>query len=152
MQALRTDDYQRLERLARAWLRQHALEYKDSAQRNPALGVDALCFQAFENELVGVLVTPLSLSLIILPCDDGNDADIGDTSSANRRIVTLPSGQYAFMPVTLADLGQRLWRCELLDDMSSLDGPDEACRLAQRVMQRVMTPTTVSAAVDRDNH
>ncbi|MCG7598530.1 [NiFe]-hydrogenase assembly chaperone HybE [Halomonas sp. McH1-25] len=139
MQALGGEDYQRLERLAREWLKEHALEYKTAERRNPSLGVDALCFQAMGDDLIGVLVTPVALSLVVLPARS-QDSLGDDTVNADRRIVTLPSGRYAFMPVSLAAGRERLWCCELLDDMSALHGPDEASRLAQRVMQRVMSP------------
>jgi [NiFe] hydrogenase assembly HybE family chaperone len=138
MQALSVEDYQRLEHLAQEWLKQHALEYKTASGRNPSLGVDALCFQAMGDDLIGVLVTPVSLSLALLPARVEDSAD-DDRVSADRRIVTLPSGRYAFIPVSLAEGRERLWCCELLDDMSALHGPDEASRLAQRVMQRVMS-------------
>ena len=137
MQALGIEDYRRLERLAREWLKQHAAEYKAAANRNSSLGVDALCFQAMGDELIGVLVTPLSLSLVVLP---GRSSPNEPNDAAYRRIVTLPSGQYAFLPTILSEGGEQLWYCKLLDDMAALQGPGEACRLAQRVMQRVMTP------------
>lgn len=140
MQALSPQQYQWLERLAQAYLRRHAHEYKVAAGRNPHLAVDALCFQRHDGEMLGALVTPLSLSLVLVPWEVLDEAPPDDDSqNAARRIVRLPSGRYPFVREVL-DGGEVLWRCELLDDLSTLSGPEDASRLAQQLMQRVMAP------------
>lgn len=160
MQALSPQQYQWLERLAQAYLRRHAHEYKTAPGRNPHLAVDALCFQRHDGAMLGALVTPLSLSLALVPWealdgaqpdDDSQNAargngarrDAAQRSAARRdaahRIVRLPSGRYPFVREVL-DGGEVLWRCELLDDLSTLSGPEDASRLAQQLMQRVMAP------------
>ena len=51
----------------------------------------------------------------------------------------LPSGSYLFTAEVL-EQGVWLWRCELLDDLSDLASREEGSRLAQRLMDKVMTP------------
>ncbi|MEC9484199.1 MAG: [NiFe]-hydrogenase assembly chaperone HybE [Halomonas sp.] len=141
MQALGPDHYRRLERLARAYRREHAPEYEATRRANPRLEVDALCFQRLEDELLGVLVTPCSLSLVLVAPSPGQPPAGG----SDRRIVCLPGGRYAFVRECLESEDDCLWRCEVLDDLSALEGRGEAGRLAQRLMQCVMMPDEPSS-------
>jgi len=146
MQSLSPEQYERLRRLAVAWQRHQGEALKGMAGYNPRLAVDALCFQALEATspdgteaayLAGALVTPVSLSLVLVPVEE---AAVPPESSERQRF-TLPSGRYPFTAECLAD-SLWLWRCELLDDLSDLDSMQEASRLAQQLMERVMTPET----------
>ncbi|MFC3285362.1 [NiFe]-hydrogenase assembly chaperone HybE [Litchfieldella rifensis] len=143
MQALGVEQYARLQRLARGYQHRHAQAIKRSSERNPRLGVDALCFQPLPGqhrdgdvgeELVGALITPLSLSLAIVPPP-------GEAMPAEgqRRLVSLPGGRYPFHAEPIDD-ETWLWRCPLLDDLSDLDSLQDANRLAQHLLERVMTP------------
>ncbi|GHA85915.1 hypothetical protein GCM10007159_03850 [Modicisalibacter luteus] len=71
---------------------------------------------AMGDGLIGVLVTSVALSLLMLSARVGNSED-GATVSADRRIVTLHSGQYALIPVPLDAERARLRCCESIDDM-----------------------------------
>ncbi|MCG6657067.1 [NiFe]-hydrogenase assembly chaperone HybE [Halomonas campisalis] len=140
MQALSPEQYERLRDLASAWQHQQGRHLKEAPHTNPRLGVDALCFQRWSFEggdehLVGALVTPLSLSLVLVPVD----AEVVAPAQGERQLFTLPSGRYAFQAERLAS-PLWLWRCELMDDLSDLASRQEASRLAQRLMDRVMTP------------
>lgn len=130
MQALSPEQYQQLEQLTQAYLREHAHEYKVATGCNPRLGVDALCFVQHDQGLLGAMITPVSLSLVLVPGPETAGADA-------RRIVSLPSGDYPFEREELAS-GEILWRCELLNDLAWLRGAEEASRLAQQLMRRVM--------------
>lgn len=134
MQALSGDQYERLTRLAAAYQQRHADDFKTAPRRNPHLSVDALCFQQHGDALIGVLITPLALLLVRIALAE----EEGEVKSGDRRIVELPSGRYVLSAECLAvDV---MWQCELLDDLCALSGPMEASRLAQQVMERVMTP------------
>ncbi|WP_185827454.1 [NiFe]-hydrogenase assembly chaperone HybE [Halomonas nitroreducens] len=138
MQALTAEQYARLQQLARAWERRHLKAAKAEARYNPRLGVDALCFQPHALEegrevLIGALITPLSLSLILVPVRDEPPA-----APETRQRVSLPSGDYPFCPLALEDQ-PGLWACELLDDLSDVGSLQEGSRLAQQLMERVMT-------------
>ncbi|MHB0775561.1 [NiFe]-hydrogenase assembly chaperone HybE [Halomonas sp. WWR20] len=141
MQSLSLRHYSRLRHLASCYTGQHAAEHKHGERRNPRLGVDALCFQWHFEELLGVLMTPLSLSLVLVePLSSPADTDKAKAKAVEDRVVALPSGNYPMRGEWVVGDGA-LWRCELLDDLRELDGMLEASRLAQRLMQQVMTPT-----------
>jgi len=136
--------YQRLEEMARIWKKHQGGDaLRGAAGANPRLDVDALCFQvhALEGDdaptlLVGALISPVSLSLVMAPLF-GSDA--APTAGAQQTF-KLPSGSYPFIAEVLEE-GVWLWRCELLDDLSDVDSREEGSRLAQRLMDKVMTPS-----------
>ncbi|WP_170064087.1 [NiFe]-hydrogenase assembly chaperone HybE [Halomonas heilongjiangensis] len=132
MQALSPEQYARLRELADAWTGRHLKAAKRDPRFNPRLTADALCFQRHGDHLLGALVTPLSLSLVLLP-------EASPPPAQSTRRVSLPSGDYAFRAEQL-DETLWLWRCELLDDLSDLGSREAASRLAQQLMERVMAP------------
>lgn len=146
MQALTPEQYERLRDLAAAWQQQQqGRSLKASPHYNPRLSVDALCFQALPmgdagHEVVaylaGALVTPVSLSLVLVPAEKSAPPP----EPGVRRHFILPSGRYPFVAESLVD-SLWLWRCELMDDLSDLDSLQEASRLAQQMMNKVMAPT-----------
>ena len=135
--------YQRLEEMAQAWKQAQGGEaLRSIAGANPRLDVDALCFQLYSADessgpsmLVGALISPVSLSLVLFPLFASDAAP----AAGERRAFALPSGRYPFVAEVL-DEGVWLWRCELLDDLSDLTSREEGSRLAQRLMDQVMTP------------
>lgn len=140
MQALSPEQYDRLRGLATAWSHRHLKAAKAEARFNPRLVADALCFQCHREEegetlLVGALITPLSLSLAVLP----SAPDVRAPPEGSVRRVRLPSGEYA-LDVERLDDGLWLWRRELLDDLGDVGSREQASRLAQQLMERVMTP------------
>lgn len=157
MQALSAEQYARLGRLAEAWTRRYLKDAKGRPHFNPRLGVDALCFQAHQlpegrRGLLGALVTPVSLSLALVVDDEA-----APPSVEPRLTLELPSGRYPFAWEPLGEGGEGrhsendgndggteepagCWRCELLTDLSDLDSRQAASRLAQQLMERVMTP------------
>ncbi|MBS9402632.1 [NiFe]-hydrogenase assembly chaperone HybE [Halomonas sp. TRM85114] len=135
MQSLSPEQYGRLRQFADAWTRRHLKSAKRDPHFNPRLGVDALCFQPVDNQLLGALITPLSLSLAMLPQDS---AALVPDNGATRH-VALPSGGYDFVAERL-EVGIWWWRCQVLDDLSDIESLQQASRLAQQLMERVMTP------------
>lgn len=134
MQVLSPEQYGRLRQLADAWTRRHFKSAKREPHFNPRLGADALCFQPVGDELLGALLTPVSLSLVMLPQDPG--LLVPDDGGARR--VELPSGGYMFV-VERLEPGIRFWRCQVLDDLSDVESLQQASRLAQQLMERIMT-------------
>ncbi|MDI5984967.1 [NiFe]-hydrogenase assembly chaperone HybE [Halomonas sp. M4R5S39] len=134
MQALSPEQYVRLRELADAWAGRHLKAAKRDPRFNPRLTADALCFQRHGDHLLGALVTPLSLSLVLLP-----EASSPPPAEQRTRRVSLPSGDYGFRAEHLGET-LWLWRCELLDDLSDLASREAASRLAQQLMERVMAP------------
>jgi len=141
MQLPTFEEYEQITELAR--------DYRDSQIRllkrepvfNPRLGVDGLCFQRGQFEglegtgLIGALITPCALWLVAIP---------GNASShvwQDSLLISLPSGAYRFVLQPLQD-GQGCYMCRILDDLSDLQTMQEAAQLAQRLMERIMTPAT----------
>lgn len=157
MQALSAAQYARLGHLAEAWTRRYLKDAKTEPHFNPRLAVDALCFQPQplpdgRRGLLGALVTPVSLSLTLVVDDQA-----APPPDEPRLTLALPSGRYPFAWEPLGDTrdGRHgvsdgndggeggpagCWRCELLEDLSDLDSRQAASRLAQQLMERVMTP------------
>ncbi|MDT8878110.1 [NiFe]-hydrogenase assembly chaperone HybE [Halomonas saccharevitans] len=164
MQAMSAEQYARLGRLAEAWTRRYLKDAKGEAHFNPRLGVDALCFQPHllpdgRRGLLGALVTPVSLSLALVVDDEA-----APPLAEPRLTLALPSGRYPFAWEPLSDSSadshderrvdgdaegkgalEGCWRCELLEDISDLDSRQAASRLAQQLMERVMTPSAPDA-------
>ncbi|MGJ7461785.1 [NiFe]-hydrogenase assembly chaperone HybE [Halomonas sp. MA07-2] len=138
MHALTPEHYARLRRLAEAWTHAHLREAKAAPLFNPRLAADALCFQHHDDpvlgeQMVGALVTPVSLWLVMVPASEmGEPTEVG-----RRHWLTLPSGDY---PLETVLLGETQWcrRLVILDDLSDVASRQEASRLAQQLMERVM--------------
>ncbi|WP_027961138.1 [NiFe]-hydrogenase assembly chaperone HybE [Halomonas halodenitrificans] len=138
MHALTPEQYQRLRRLAEAWTASHLRESKTLPQFNPRLAADALCFQCYRlpehgEQLVGALVTPVSLWLVMLPAEP----EASMPAAGEHCSLSLPSGRYPMEAVTLGE-GVGCWRLVLLDDLGDVASRQDASRLAQRMMERVM--------------
>ncbi len=140
MHALTPEQYVRLRRLADAWTRDHQRDAKASPVFNPRLAADALCFQRHADpvlgeQLVGALVTPVSLWLVMVPADESGEPQ----EAGARHWLSLPSGDYPLETVLLGESG---WcrRLVLLDDLADVTSRQAASRLAQQLMQRVMAP------------
>ncbi|MFP4138133.1 MAG: [NiFe]-hydrogenase assembly chaperone HybE [Halomonas sp.] len=140
MHALTPEQYQRLRDLARAWTTACLREAKTEPHFNPRLAADALCFQCYRlpehgEQLVGALVTPLSLWLVMLPADEV----AAGPEPGTRTTLSLPSGRY---PLEAVALGEAVccWRLVLLEDLGDVRSRQSASRLAQRLMERIMAP------------
>ncbi|MDR5892628.1 [NiFe]-hydrogenase assembly chaperone HybE [Halomonas mongoliensis] len=138
MHALTPEQYARLGRLAEGWTHRYLRDAKRQPGFNPRLAADALCFQRHRDavhgdQLVGALVTPVSLWLVMVPAGEpGPLPELGDEAW-----LSLPSGRY---PLETVALGEEAWcrRLVLLDDLSDVTSRQAASRLAQQLMERVM--------------
>lgn len=140
MHVLTPAQYARLRRLAEAWRHAQLHDAKASSTFNPRLAADALCFQRHQDavlgeQLVGALVTPVSLWLVMVPADEADERQ----PAGDRHWLMLPSGDYPLETVSLGE-GQWCRRLVLLDDLSDVASRPAASRLAQRLMERVMAP------------
>ncbi|QJQ96691.1 MULTISPECIES: [NiFe]-hydrogenase assembly chaperone HybE [Halomonadaceae] len=142
MQVLSAEHYARLQRLARLYQQRHAKEIKRHPRRNPHLTVDMLCFQPLpdgrpeKGELVGALLTPVSLSLAVVTAQPRPIPF--PEHEGSEWLVGLANGRYPFILETLGE-SEWLWHCSLLDDVSDIDTLQEANRLAQQLIERVMS-------------
>lgn len=139
MQLLTSDEYAYITALANQYRDLHLLAMKQESVFNPRLGVDALCCQRVhlkglsESGVLGALITPCALWLVALS-DDGGRQEV-----RSSQLISLPSGMYRFHFDTLSN-GQGWYMCRILDGLSDIESMQEAARLAQRLMERIMTP------------
>lgn len=135
MQTLSAAEYAFLAELAKAYRDVHLPVLKQAGGWNPRLGVDALCFQHHGVEhMVGALITPCELWLVAVPNQAQHTDPLADTLT-----LALPSGNYRLSLERLPD-GHELYKRIILHDLGELDSMQEAARLAQQMMARLMQP------------
>lgn len=69
---------------------------------NPQLRVEAVGFHVWEGHWLGVLVTPWSINILLLP----RYAGWPSLAAGAERFVELPAGRYRFVAARDADLGE----------------------------------------------
>ncbi|TVP48053.1 MAG: [NiFe]-hydrogenase assembly, chaperone, HybE [Halomonas sp.] len=137
MQTLTADKYAFLAELAQAYRDAHLPAIKQLDDWNPRLGFDALCFQQQGAErMIGALITPCELWLVVVPDQSTLTAPLTDTLT-----LTLPSGRYVLSLERLPG-GYEIYKRAILRDLSELDSMQEAARLAQQMMSRLMQPAS----------
>tara|TARA_R110002020_G_scaffold76863_1_gene194404 strand:- start:586 stop:1011 length:426 start_codon:yes stop_codon:yes gene_type:complete len=135
MQTLTADKYTFLAELAKAYRDAHLPSIKREGGWNPRLGVDALCFQHHGAEhMVGALITPCELWLVAVPEQSQLTKPLADSLT-----LSLPSGAYQLSLERLPG-GYELYKRVILRDLSELESMQEAARLAQQMMSRLMQP------------
>lgn len=133
MQTLTADKYTFLAELARAYRDVHLPSIKQKSDWNPRLGVDALCFQHHGAEyMVGAIITPCELWLVVVPGQFPNTEPLPETLT-----LSLPSGTYQLSLEVLPG-GYELYKRAILFDLGELESMQEAARLAQQMMARLM--------------
>lgn len=110
---------------------------------NPALHVAAVGFRAWQGCRVGVLVTPWSLSLVLLP---GAHAAPRRLLPDERQTWDFPSGSYAFMGMQESALGLAQM-CPLLSPLPEFGAQQEAVAAAEAVMAALFAPASADAAL-----
>lgn len=109
---------------------------------NPALEVEAVGFRRWNNEWVGVLITPWFMSLICLPSPASTWYDL---SSGSKRDRELPSGCYEFLTAHEEELGPYL-TSSLFSPMFNFESMDQAREVASAVLAEMFTPAAAEAA------
>ncbi|MDM7483158.1 MAG: [NiFe]-hydrogenase assembly chaperone HybE [Halomonas sp.] len=143
MQVLQAHDYGYLAELATSYRDVSLSALKKEAHYNPRLSVDALCFQYSDlrisgaSTLVGALITPCALWMLVVPEQAMLPAPLEES-----HVVSLPSGRYRMTLERLPNGIEFYQRC-ILDDLSELESLQEASRLAQRMMEQLMSSATL---------
>lgn len=110
---------------------------------NPALNVEAVDFQRWQEHWLGVVVTPWCMSLLLLP---GGSANWESTGENRRRFVTFPAGDFAFLGSREAELGE-YQSCPLISPMGQFASQSEATLTARASLVALLTsPQSASAA------
>ncbi len=100
---------------------------RDLPINNPALHVEAVGFGIWENHWLGVLITPWTLSLMLLPAD----ASLSPFPADSLR--RFPSGAYEFLDGFLEALGP-YQTCSLFSPPAEFSSQDQARQVATEAL------------------
>lgn len=102
---------------------------------NPALQVEAVGFRPWQGCWAGVLVTPWSIGLVLLP---GEGPALPILAADQRQAWSFPSGRYDFLGLDEPALGP-CQICPLLSPVSEFASHAEALALAQEIAQALFS-------------
>ena len=106
---------------------------------HPALHVEAVAFQRWENGWLGVMVAPWFMSLLWLP--DELDVPLG--RSEDKVIRSLPAGDYEFIVSHEDGIGSYL-SCSLCSPMTAFPDHESARATAVAVMEAILQPSVAA--------
>ncbi|MCX7176453.1 MAG: [NiFe]-hydrogenase assembly chaperone HybE [Proteobacteria bacterium] len=114
---------------------------------NPALRVQALDFALWQENWLGVLITPWCINLMLLPGPNGHWKSV----SGNHRLFhSFPSGNYAFLGGKEAEIGE-YQSCSLISEMSQFAEHESACAVAREVIKNMLkAPDPVPEALKKE--
>jgi [NiFe] hydrogenase assembly HybE family chaperone len=98
---------------------------------NTALNVQAVGFREWQDNWVGVLVTPWTISLMLMPGEKGPLKTLGPEEKVTREF---PSGKYEFMGLNEPTLGS-CQTCSLISPVFDISSQEDAVRVANEVME-----------------
>jgi [NiFe] hydrogenase assembly HybE family chaperone len=119
--------------LEAAFRRILATRMADMPLRNPAIDVEAVGFREWDGRQAGVLVTPWSIGLVILP---GTAADVHALALDERRSWRFPSGEYEFMGGEEPECGPFHF-CSLFSPPDEIPDHAQARAIAAAVMEQL---------------
>jgi [NiFe] hydrogenase assembly HybE family chaperone len=97
---------------------------------NPSLRVEAVGFREWEDRWIGVLVTPWTINLVLLP---GQDAPLTPLALDKKQLWNFPSGAYEFMGLNEPAIGT-CHMCSLISPVTEFASHEEAVAVAQEVI------------------
>jgi len=111
---------------------------------NPALRVDVVGFRAWEGQWLGVLVTPWTISLMIVPGEGGGFRRLG---ADQRQEWRFPAGRFEFMGAEDERFGP-YQTCSLFSPVFEFSDHDSACHAAVAALETLFTPEAPDADAD----
>jgi [NiFe] hydrogenase assembly HybE family chaperone len=97
---------------------------------NPALRVEAVGFRVWEGLWAGVLVTPWTINLVLLP---GQDTRLDALALDEKKEWQFPSGKYEFMGLNEPAIGT-CHICSLISPVTEFVTHEEALAVAQEII------------------
>jgi [NiFe] hydrogenase assembly HybE family chaperone len=113
---------------------------------NEALHVQAVGFREWQEHWVGVLVTPWTISLVLMPGDKGPLKTLGQDE---RMSWEFPSGKYDFMGLNEPALGT-CQTCSLISPVIDFERHEDAVKVAEQVMEALFVKDDSDAKRDAD--
>jgi [NiFe] hydrogenase assembly HybE family chaperone len=109
---------------------------------NPALAVEAVDFEIHDGRWLGVLVTPWSMSLMLLPA-----SETGWTAAPEGRhlMMCYPAGELAFLGGAEVEIGAYL-SCSLFVSMAQFPDQESARLTARAARIALLAPPQVAEA------
>jgi [NiFe] hydrogenase assembly HybE family chaperone len=115
---------------------------------NPALRVQVVGLREWRKYQVGVLVTPWTISLVLLA---GADAPLKAMQPEEKMYWDFPSGKYEFMVLNEAELGT-CQICSLISPVTNVASQADAVNVAEQVMAAlfVLKPTEPKQKIEHE--
>jgi [NiFe] hydrogenase assembly HybE family chaperone len=113
---------------------------------NPALSVQAVGFSRFDEDWLGVLITPWFMNLLLLP---GPDSDWRQQFPGSKLVRRYPYGAFEFTLASEAQLGSYA-QCSLFSPMFQFEDQATALTAAQAALQGLLTAPAPRAVSRRD--
>lgn len=115
---------------------------------NDALRVQAVGFREWQGHWLGVLVTPWTISLMLMQGDDVPLQVLGADEKMNWEF---PSGEYEFMGLNEAALGA-CQMCSLISPVASIECHEDAVDIAGQVMEALFVKKDSATNYDADHN
>jgi [NiFe] hydrogenase assembly HybE family chaperone len=113
---------------------------------NPAVRVQAVGFREWQGHDLGVLVTPWTISLVLL---QGAGAPLAVLPPDVRMSWEFPSGSYEFMGLSEPALGT-CQTCSLISPLADIERHEDAVSIAEQVMAELFSTERSDTARDAD--
>lgn len=139
---LRIHDHDPADAVEEAFQRIQREQMADLPILNAALSVEAVDFQRWQGQWLGIVVTPWCMSLLLVPGHADGWVSTGDN---RRRFVRLPAGDFAFLGGVEVELGE-YQSCPLFSPMSKFSTQSEATMTARASMIALLTPVQKASA------
>lgn len=116
---------------------------------NQALQVQALDFALWQENWLGVLITPWCINLLLLPGPHGH---WGSVAGNHRLFHSFPSGNYAFLGGKEPEIGE-YQSCSLISTMSQFVEQESACAVAREVIKNMLkAPHPLPEAIKKEQN
>jgi [NiFe] hydrogenase assembly HybE family chaperone len=113
---------------------------------NEALRVQAVGFREWQEHWVGVLITPWTISLVLMPGEKGPLKVLGPDQ---KMTWVFPSGSYEFMGLNETALGT-CQICSLISPVVDVANQEDAASIAGQVMEALFVSDQSDAKRDAD--
>lgn len=116
---------------------------------NSVLQVQALDFALWQNNWLGVLITPWCINLLLLPGRHGH----WESVAGNHRLFhSFPSGNYAFLGGEEAEIGE-YQSCSLISAMGQFPDQESARAVAGEVIKNLLkAPNPLPEAIKKEQN
>ena len=111
---------------------------------NNILSVEAVDFQRWQGHWLGVVIAPWCMNVLLVPGKAEDWESVGDNQ---RRFVTFPAGNFAFLGSDEPDLGE-FQSCALFSPMSKFASQSQAQMTARASLIAMLHPAVKPSPVE----